>query len=222
MKRFNIVIILLLSVILIVINGYSQDKPVRFGARLGTSLVFTNADISGLDVKPRFVLNAGAFGEYWFSKVFGLQGNLLYNKKGAQWGESVGGASLDLIWNFDYLSIPIYGKAAFGERTRFYLLFGPEFSFLLSAKQKVETSGIITPYEGETDVKEYVKSFEAAFGFGLGVEIPVSETLLLFIDSRGSVSITEIFEELPPGYIPLADSKGIRNFVSALNIGLIF
>ena len=82
-KRLNTVIIILLSVVLIAFNGYSQDKPLKFGARLGTSVTLTNMDVVAqtpvgnvsLDKKPRLVLNFGAFGEYWFSKTSGEQKN---------------------------------------------------------------------------------------------------------------------------------------------------
>ena len=228
MKKLQIILIVILLTAFCFTSGFSQDKPLKFGPRLGTALTLTNADISGLDLQPRFVLNFGAFVEYWASRSFGFQGDLLYNKKGAKWNQSMsaGGysASVDLIWSFDYLSIPIYGKAAFGNKTRLYLLFGPEFSFLLSAKQKVELSSNISSamnISDESDVKDSMKSFELAFGFGLGIEIPVSQSLIMFIDSRSSVSLTGIFKEVPTGYATVSD-ESIRNIIGALNIGLIF
>ena len=152
MKKLFVIFTVLLLLVFFNSTGYSQDKPLKFGARLGTNLVFTNADISGLDIEPRFTLNIGGFMEYWTSKKFGIQGGLLYNQKGAQWGESIGGESVDLIWKFNYLSIPIYGKVAFGDRTRLYLIFGPEFSFLLSANQEIKST--ITLPSGTNEEEE--------------------------------------------------------------------
>jgi hypothetical protein len=211
--------------------GFAQDKAVTFGIRLGTNSTFTNGDLSGIDIKPRFVLNAGAFAEYWLSKAFAFQGGVLYNKKGEKWGKSSAG---NLVWSFNYLTIPLYGKAAFGDRTRFCLLFGLEPGFLLSAKQKLEVKEgaffrappkprIDGPTTIEEDWKENLNSFEFALGAGMGVEIPLNQSLKLFFAIRGSLGLTDIFKELPGSdVIEFAEYQGVKDYIASVDMGVIF
>jgi hypothetical protein len=227
MKR-PAILTLIIFLALFASQAFSQDKPLRFGARLGTNLTMTNADISGVDIKPRFVFNVGAFAEYWLNGTFAFQGGILYNKKGAHWGEtsSFAGytANVDLFWEFDYLSIPIHGKVAFGNRTRLFLLFGLEPGFLLSAQEKVESDSNVPGTSSSSEVedwKDYINSFEVAFGMGLGLEFPVSQTVKMFVESRSSLSLNEVIKELPPGYSNLSD-QGVRNVIGSLNLGVIF
>lgn len=201
-------------------GGFAQDKASRFGVRLGGNVGLNNVQFVGMNREVRFGLVAGGIFEYWLSPRFAIHTNALYNMKGAQWGVSVPGiASADAIWKFDYLSIPTLGKIAFGERTKLYLLIGPEFGFLLSGKQVVEATGLGMQADEEIDLKDYMNSFEVAVASGLGVEIPMGNAVF-FIESRGSLSLTDIFKEIHPD-ITIED-KAVRNVVSSLSIGVAF
>ena len=48
MKKLQIILIVILLTAFCFTSGFSQDKPLKFGPRLGTALTLTNADISGL------------------------------------------------------------------------------------------------------------------------------------------------------------------------------
>lgn len=199
--------------------GMAQDKPVRFGVRIGFSGALTNVEISGMDRKPHFGFVAGGVFEYWTSNRFAIHTNLIYSMKGAEYSLDLGIASADITWKFDYLSIPILAKIAFGERTKFYLLVGPEFSFLLSAKQKTEAEGLGLQASDEVDLKDYMSSFEVALSSGMGVDIPMGN-MVFFIESRGSIGLTDIFKEMPPD--TFGEDEAVKNLVGSLSVGLAF
>lgn len=201
-------------------QGFAQDKAVRFGVRIGFSGGFTNVEIAGMNREPRLGFVAGGLFEYWLNYRFAIQANPSYLMKGAKYSLDLGIASTDLTWKFDYLSIPILAKIAFGERTRFYLVTGPELAFLLSSNQKIELKGLGLQESEEDDLKDYMNSTEVALALGFGVEIPMGSTVF-FIESRGSLGFTDIFKDIPSGFFA-GEDKAVRNLFSSFAMGLAF
>ena len=115
MQKIFVVSILLLLLILPQ-EIYSQTKPIRLGIRGGWNYSFTNVEIAGLNVKGRQGLNAGGVFEYWVSDLFAIHANVLYNMKGNKWERDLGLASIKYEWGLDYLSIPVLAKFAFGDK----------------------------------------------------------------------------------------------------------
>ncbi len=206
--------------------AYSQEKPLKFGILGGLNMTTTNIEIPFMDSKIRPGLGIGGILEYWISQKFGIHADAMYNMKGAKYDFNLSfmgaSASAELNWKFAYLSFPILGKLAFGDRTRFILDFGPEFSFLLSAKQQAKVDAMGQKEEEEIDIKEHMNSFEFAFDLGLGVEFLLGNTTL-FIESRGSVSLNDIFKdkEFGEGKVEMED-KAAANIAGSLRLGVLF
>ena len=93
----------------------AQEKPLKFGLMAGPQLTLTNIDIAGVDIDTRFASAFGGVVEYWVSPSIAFQGNILYNLKGALFTEEVSGGSIEVKWGFDYLSVPVLAKFAFGD-----------------------------------------------------------------------------------------------------------
>lgn len=211
-------VLVLIIALLVPQEIYSQAKPMRFGARIGWNYSFTNVEVGGVNVTGRSGINAGGVFEYWVSDLFAIHTNVLYNMKGNKWERDLSVGTAEYTWAFDYLSIPILAKFAFGSQAKFYLVVGPEFSFLLSANEVKEGEGWPTG-TGERDFKEYMNSFEFAGIFGFGVDIQV-DPVVLFIDVRGSLGFSDIYKETPPGVY--MEEGSVVNLVPSISIGVLY
>ena len=222
-------VLLVIAAILVSINsiGLSQTK---IGIRGGLNLANVSEDVGGtesidfdglaipitLSQSSRTTFNLGGFVEYWFSPMFALQINLLYNQKGfvidGDLSETIieQGIPINVTVNAEetiklsYLSFPLLVKAAFGESNfKPYLVAGPEFGFLLSADDYAEATSeaeamgqTVGPYSvnQEEDIKEFIESFEFALDIGGGLSYSFSN-IEIFADFIYSLGITKINTE---------------------------
>lgn len=215
---------------------YSQEKPIRVGVLGGMNLSSLNMyvlyDYMGYGIKTERAMRpglrvGGAF-EFWPSEIFALHINALYQTKGVNYkpqSTAYSGLTLpfkEMNWDFAYLSFPILGKVAFGDKVKFYLDFGPELSFLISAKvTSTETvSGQDT--EVETDIKDNISSFDLSGNFGFGVEFPISN-LRAFVGTRGYISLTDVFQNrVFPGIAEAQPGKNATLFGGSISIGILY
>ena len=173
-------------------------------------------------------LRAGGAFEFWPSEVFALHVDALYQTKGVNYkpqSSTYQGFPIpfkEMNWDFTYLSFPILGKVAFGDKVKFYLDFGPELSFLLSAKvtETVTVSGQDT--EAEIDIKDNISSFDLSGNFGFGIEFPISN-LRAFVGTRGYISLTDVFQNrVFPGIAEAQPGKNATLFGGSLLVGLLY
>jgi len=242
--------ILVIAAILVSVNSIGLSQ-VKLGIRGGLNLANISEDVGGtetLDIEgelleitlnqsSRTTFNAGGFVEYWFSPMFALQINLLYNQKGVgvegDLNETIieQGIPVNVTANAEetlkltYLSFPILAKVAFGESNiKPYLVAGPEIGFLLSAKDEAkataeaEAQGIqVGPYtvEMEEDIKEFLESFEFALDFGAGLSYSFGN-IDIFADFIYSLGITKINNE------EFIEDEDVKNQNIMINVGLSF
>jgi len=242
-------VLLVIATILVSINsiGLSQTK---LGIRGGLNLANVSEDFGGtesfdfeglplqitLSQSSRTTFNVGGFVEYWFSPMFALQINLLYNQKGfvieGDLSETIieQGIPINVTVNAEetiklsYLSFPLLAKASFGESNfKPYIVAGPELSFLLSADDyaeatsEAEAQGIqVGPYtvNQEEDISEFIESFEFALDIGGGLSYSFG-TIDVFADFIYSLGITKINTE------DFAD-EDIKNRVIMINLGILY
>ena len=216
-------VLILIIALLVPQEVFSQTKPIRVGLRGGWNYAFTNVEVAYGQVKGRQGLNIGGVFEYWISDMFAIHTNVLYNMKGNKWEEEIGYGygTNEYKWEFNYLSIPLLAKFAFGSQVKFYVVIGPEFSFLLSGKEVKEGEGweLYNETTGERDLKDYMNSFEFAGVLRLGVDIQV-DPVVIFIDVGGSVGLTDIFKETPPGLI--MEEGSVINLVPSASVGVLY
>lgn len=200
---------------------FSQTKPMRVGVKGGWNYAFNNIEAANGEVQGRSGFVGGGVFEYWISDFFAVNANLLYSMKGNEWevkeGYWIFVEKKTVTWALDYLSIPLSAKFAFGGQVKFYLLIGPEFSFLLSGEEITKDD----ESEETVDFKDVMNSFEFAGNFGFGLDVAV-DPVVLFIEVRGSISITDTFKENPPGTVQLMEEGTIRNIVSTLSAGVLY
>jgi hypothetical protein len=243
-------VLFVIATILVSINsiGLSQTK---LGFRGGLNLANISEDLGGTETfdfegepleitltqSSRTTFNIGGFVEYWFSPMFALQINILYNQKGAvidgDLNETIieQGIEINVTANAEqelklsYLSFPLLAKVAFGESNiKPYLIAGPEIGFLLSAENvaeataKAEAMGqTFGPYTTslEEDVKDDMETIELALDFGAGLSFSFGN-IEVFADFIYSLGITKINKE------EFIEGEDVKNQNIMLNLGMIF
>lgn len=128
-------------------SNTASSSPIRFGLKAGLNV----STISNYDVNSKAGFYAGAFATIPVAQDFSVQPEVLYSGLGAKSKNN----SSDKL-NLDYITVPIMFQ--YNALPNLYVEAGPQFGFLVSAKNKF--SG------GSIDVKDGTKGFD--FGLGLG------------------------------------------------------
>ncbi len=151
----------------IVISGFAFSQ--QFGLKAGLNVSDINNGASGTDMKAKTGLYVGVTATIPVSDEFSVQPELIYNQLGAKtnlydFGGIIGNVSTTT--KLDYISLPVMLQYNFP--SNFYLELGPEFSYMVSAKQGVGTS-IISP---STDINmDYLNRLNVGAGFGAGYNL---------------------------------------------------
>ena len=120
-------------------------------------------------MKAKTGLYVGVTATIPVSDEFSVQPELIYNQLGAKtnlydFGGIIGNVSTTT--KLDYISLPVMLQYNFP--SNFYLELGPEFSYMVSAKQGLSTS-IISP---STDINmDYLNRLNVGAGFGAGYNL---------------------------------------------------
>ncbi|MCH7819320.1 MAG: PorT family protein, partial [Candidatus Marinimicrobia bacterium] len=122
---------------------------------------------------------------YPLSEVLGLQVEAMYLLKGSKAEFDFLGTVFETELNLAYLSVPVMVRYNLGsEDTSPYIVVGPEFGFLLSAKSKFDG-------EPEEDVKDDFKSLDLGLNIGAGVSMNMG-TMPVFAEVRYSLGLSNI------------------------------
>lgn len=151
----------------IAISGFAFSQ--QFGLKAGLNVSDINNGASGTDMKAKTGLYVGVTATIPVSDEFSVQPELIYNQLGAKtnlydFGGIIGNVSTTT--KLDYISLPVMLQYNFP--SNFYLELGPEFSYMVSAKQGLSTS-IISP---STDINmDYLNRLNVGAGFGAGYNL---------------------------------------------------
>jgi hypothetical protein len=177
---------ILFSMVAIATFGITQAQEIKFGAKVGLNASTLTGDIE--DAKMLIGAHLGGFVEIKLTDKFSFQPELLYSMQGAKteytetfssFGETEKETYEEKI-RLGYLNLPLMFK--FYATDKFSIEAGPQIGFLMSAKYDIDYTyvliddsdgSIIDSYsdgvKGE-DYKDYVKSIDFGFNFGLGYE----------------------------------------------------
>lgn len=188
----------------------AQESPsIELGGAIGLNLaeIYT---LSGNNTSANILYNVNFFGEYYFSKHWGVKMKLMYDKKG--WDDGFiefnqDGIRHDTKFNLSYLTVPIMANWHFGIQKKWYLNFGPYTGFLLSAKET----------KFNTDVKSGINSFDLGIALGAGFKTELSKELWFYGELDIQNGFLDVFNETPDGYLESAKN---RRF--AFNVGILY
>lgn len=177
---------------------------VEFGFNIGYNR--SNASNSETSAEYSSGINFGGSLDYYFSNSWSIKAKLIYDQKGwdDDYIEDLNGNFYPTDINLNYLTIPIMANWHFGNKKNWYLNFGPYFGFLLDAKET----------QFDTDLTDYLNTTDFGLALGIGVKIPVSDKLKVFVEYDGQGGISDIAENSLNG--------SITNSRSSFNVGLNF
>lgn len=181
MKKIFVAVSVLISLL-----GFSQNTgtALQFGVKGGgnlSSLMPSDKDRL-FELSSKLGYYSGFFLNYKFNKSMALQPELLYNLKGEAYKDFETG----IEGNFDraYISLPLMFQYIINQNI--YGEIGPEFSYLISAKQTTNNN----EYE-PVDIKRVYNTFDIGLGFGAGYKFSPGFSVGL----RYTFGITPVYKE---------------------------
>lgn len=170
------------------------------------------------DSKVGFI--GGGFIDIGINNMFSVVPGLEFNMRGMSMEQSMDdgmGNTLTskAVADFNYFSIPVSLKAAFGTgKLRPFLIVGPELGFLLSAKVKETVSGGGLSIDTTADVKDQMNSTDFGLNFGAGAEMDAGNCYP-FILAKYYLGLTNIEKD------PVSDSS-TKNKGFVIQVGVRF
>jgi hypothetical protein len=158
MKKLYIIIT---CIILGMTRGIAQDE-LGVGIKGGLSLATQKTSGAGtnVEVENRFTGHGGAYVNYFLSKKFAVQSELLVSMKGSTWDDPY----FKGVERLTYLDIPVLARYQIVRQVNVHA--GPQFGFLLSAKNVDEIDDV------ETDVREFYKTLDLGLAMGAELNLP--------------------------------------------------
>ena len=181
---------------------FANAQETKFGVKAGLNLGTLSGDIenafvdSDMNMRPSF--HVGGFAEIKLSDKFAVQPELLYSIEGAK--QDVDGESEKLIWDLQYLNVPVMAKYYATEQLS--IEAGPQIGFLMKAE---------ATFDGDTvaDFKDDSKSTAISLGFGAGYNF----TENIFASARYTLGMTNIIDQ---------DDFDSKSNVLAISVGYKF
>lgn len=180
---------LLLSFVIALSAAITLSAQPQMGAGVKGGINFatqtTTGSGEGVAVRQLIGYNAGVYGNLFVTDMFGLQAELVVCSRGSDWDDPYYNVK-DLL---TYLDLPLLFK--FQPIKYANLQIGPQFGYLLIAKQKDKDEGDIT------DIKDWYNSLDVGLALGAEANLPfrINFTVRYVI---GLVSATNDVEYIEP------------------------
>ncbi len=179
----------------------------QFGVKGGLNFANFSWDIpeGSFETVSAIKFGVGGIMLYSLSELLDVQIELMYLQKGAKLDE-IEGMKLDRDWKYAYLSVPVLGRYNFGSGdASTYIVAGPEFGFLLSAKSEI--SGAVE------DIKDMIKSIDFGISLGAGVSTNMGSTPV-FGEIRYSLGLSNLNDDPDDDFS--VKSRGIHLFIGMM------
>jgi hypothetical protein len=167
-------ILLIVAVMASMTYAAQAQDEVAVGVKIGTN--YSNIyDSKGENFRAdgKFGLAAGAFVSIPFGKYLGIQPEVLFSQKGFKGTGTMFGSSYDLTRTTNYIDVPLL--IAVKPTSSITLLAGPQFSFLLSEKNKFTNSTTSLEQEREFDNDNIRKNTVCFIG---GFDVNLDHTVI--------------------------------------------
>ena len=174
-------ILLIAMVILTMTNSNAQSetttdnrKKLSFGLKVGAN--YSNVyDSEGEDfvADAKFGLAGGVFVLIPLGKLFGVQPEVLFSQKGFKSTGTFLGSTYSMTRTTDYIDVPLLFAVKPIEQVT--LLFGPQFSYLLSKKDEFTGGSISATQQQDFDNENIRKN---TYGLTGGVDLNINNFVL--------------------------------------------
>ncbi|MET3036557.1 porin family protein [Chryseobacterium sp. NRRL B-14859] len=171
-----------------------STNPVTFGVKGGmnVSSLSNGADLS--DSKSKIGFNAGVFATIPVASNFSVQPEVIYNDLGSKVTReyTVLGNTYrnEYSRNLGYVAVPVMFQ--YNATPEFFLEAGPEFGFLVSAKDKFKSS--TNNNNNSSQITTLNKDDFQTFNFGIGIGAGYYFTPSLGITARYTAGLTDIYK----------------------------
>jgi len=113
--------------------------------------------------------------------------------------------------SMSYVEVPLMLRILFSDaRTSPYIMAGPSFGFVMSAKVSATENGVTN----ERDMKSEVKALDFGLGFGAGVNMAMGRNVVFF-EARYALGSSDI-NDFPGSNNPTVKTRGIQFFAGYL------
>ncbi|MGE8553293.1 MAG: porin family protein [Chryseobacterium jejuense] len=186
----------------------TSSSPVSFGVKGGMN-VSSISKTEGLDdQKSKIGFNAGVFANIPVASSFSIQPEVLYSQYGEKSDYKLNNSTtISNSTKLDYITVPVMFQ--YNALPNLYLEAGPEFGFMVSAKNKVKNEST-----GQSSTTDNYKDNLNTFNFGVGLGAGYYFTPNFGITARYVAGLTDIAKDRPSG------SDAIRNNV--FQVGLAY
>lgn len=191
----------------------AQTSP-TFGIKGGMNVSSLSKDGGLEDQGSKIGFNGGVFLNAPISEQFSIQPEVLYNNLGSKVTTKgyVGSSpyTAEYARHLDYIAVPVMFQ--FNATPNFYIEAGPQFSFLVDARDKYKN----TKNGSTQDAESYSldKDNFNTFDFGLGLGIGYNFTPQLGLNARYTAGFTDIYKN------NTGSNDNVRNNV--FQVGLTF
>jgi len=186
---------------------FAQTSP-TFGIKAGVN-ISSLSDDGFDDTKSKAGFSGGLFMNAPLSEQFSIQPEVLYSQMGAKIEGKFANTAYSTTRSLDYITVPVMFQ--FRATPAFYIEAGPEFGFLVSAKDKDTVGNFSTTNQIDTD---NFNTFNMGLGLGLGFDI----TKNIGVNARYVAGFTDINKN---GNTSL-QNDGNKNRNNTLQAGLYF
>lgn len=186
---------------------FAQTSP-TFGIKAGVN-ISSLSDDGFDDTKSKVGFSGGLFMNAPLSEQFSIQPEVLYSQMGAKIEGKFANTAYSTTRSLDYITVPVMFQ--FRATPAFYIEAGPEFGFLVSAKDKDTVGNFSTTNQIDTD---NFNTFNMGLGLGLGFDI----TKNIGVNARYVAGFTDINKD---GNTSL-QNDGNKNRNNTLQAGLYF
>lgn len=189
-------------------SGPIDEKPLRFGARIGMNI--GDLESSGQDdAQVRLGVNASLLFQYALAPSFAIESGFGYSQRGV--GFDIAFADEDGEIALDYVEIPLVAVARFPVSQNFRVrpLLGAALGILIDAE--------ITGAGFESDISDQASEVDIAVVAGIGFDASVGGgAALLVVDLRYLIGLTDASEDATLG------NDEIFHRVVSINTGFLF
>ncbi|AKK74173.1 opacity protein [Chryseobacterium sp. P1-3] len=171
-----------------------STNPVTFGVKGGmnVSSLSNGADLS--DSKSKIGFNAGVFANIPVASNFSVQPEVIYNDLGSKVTReytALGNTyKSEYSRNLGYIAVPVMFQ--YNATPEFFLEAGPEFGFLVSAKDKFKSS--TNNNNNSSQIATLDKDDFQTFNFGIGIGAGYYFLPNLGITARYTAGLTDIYK----------------------------
>lgn len=184
-----------------------SSNPVAFGVKGGMNVSSLSKNNGLDDQKSKIGFNAGVFANIPVATSFSIQPEVLYSQYGEKSEYTVAGTRYSASTKLDYITVPVMFQ--YNALPNLYLEAGPEFGFMVSAKNKFKNEST-----GQSNTSDNYKDNLNTFNFGIGIGAGYYFTPNLGLTARYVAGLTDVAKNRPNG------SDAIRNNV--FQVGLAY